>query len=63
MEGYPLKVLSQHRISTLKRPSLDFARSVAHPSVLNTGAPIGFTDNILGGSDVVSPYVAITKGF
>ncbi len=40
---------------------MDFARSVAHLSILNPGAPTGCTDNILGGIDVVSPYVAITK--
>ncbi len=38
---------------------MDFARSVAHPFVLNPGAPTGFADNTLGGSDEVSPYVAI----
>ena len=32
---------------------MDFARSVAHPAVLNTGAPIGSTDNTLGSSDAV----------
>ena len=42
---------------------MDFARSIAHLSILNPGAPTGCTDNTLGGSDVVSPYVAITKGF
>ncbi len=31
---------------------MDFARSVAHLSILNPGAPTGFTDNTLGGSDV-----------
>ncbi len=38
-------------------------QSVAHRFVLNPGAPTGCTDNTLGSSDVVSPYVAITKGF
>ena len=42
--------------SDFQRPWMNFARSVAHPVVLNTGAPIGFTDNILGGSDAVFPY-------
>ncbi len=32
---------------------MDFARSVAHLSILNPGAPTGCTDNTLGGSDVV----------
>ncbi len=40
---------------------MDFARSVAHLSILNPGAPTGCTDNTLGGSDVVSPYVAILQ--
>ena len=40
---------------------MDFARSVAHLSILNPGAPTGCTDNTLGGSDVVSPYVAMTN--
>ncbi len=31
---------------------MDFARSVAHLSILNPGAPTGCTDNILGGSDI-----------
>ncbi len=35
---------------------MDFARSVAHLSILNPGAPTGCTGNTLGGSDVVSPY-------
>ena len=32
---------------------MDFARSVAHLFILNPGAPTGYTDNTLGGSDVV----------
>ncbi len=35
---------------------MDFARSVAHLSILNPGAPTGCRDNTLGGSDVVSLY-------
>ncbi len=31
---------------------MDFARSVAHLSILNPGAPTGCTDNTLGGSDI-----------
>ena len=38
---------------------MDFVWSVAHSSILYTGAPIGFTDNTIDGSDVISPYVAI----
>ena len=34
---------------------MDFARSAAHPLTLNTGAPNGFTDNALGGSDTNNP--------
>ncbi len=33
---------------------MDFARLVAHLSMLNPGAPTGCTDNTLGGSDVQS---------
>ncbi len=35
---------------------MDFARSVAHLSILNPGAPTGCTDNTLGGSDVDTLY-------
>ena len=40
---------------------MDFAWSIAHPFVLNPGAPLGFTDNTLGGSDEESPCVVMTK--
>ncbi len=36
---------------------MDFARSVAHLSILNLGAPTGCTDNTLGGSDTTG-YVS-----
>ncbi len=42
---------------------MDFAWLVAHPMTFKPGAPIDCTDNILGGNDVVSLYVAITKDF
>ena len=42
---------------------MDFTRSVAHLLVLNAGVPTGFTDNTLNGCDVVSPCIAITKGY
>ncbi len=38
---------------------MDFARSVAHLSILNPGAPTGYTDNTLGGSDeVFTSYIS-----
>ncbi len=42
---------------------MDFTWSVAHPFLLNIGAPTGFTDATLGDSDTVYPCVAITKGY
>ena len=37
------------KVEAVQRPWMDSARSVAHLSILNPGAPTGCTDNTLGG--------------